>query len=257
MFLVMLLIFLLAVFLLLFMVKEAFRNEVKEEVLAFPDFPIQWGELTIFFISDIHKRLIHESIIQQIKGKAEIVIIGGDLTERGVPLARTRKNIELLQQVAPVFFIWGNNDYEVDTKKLNELFDECGVTVLKNETAFLQKGESSIALIGLDDYEPSEPLSRAISHSLDDRHFKILLSHRPSILKHIRPSDHISLILSGHTHGGQIRIFGFGPYQRGRTFHCPSATVLISNGYGTTLLPIRLGAPAETHLITIKNKEND
>lgn len=92
----------------------------------------------------------------------------------------------------------------------------------KNETAFLQKGESSIALIGLDDYEPSEPLSRAISHSLDDRHFKILLSHRPSILKHIRPSDHISLILSGHTHGGQIRIFDSGLTNEEERFIAPA-----------------------------------
>lgn len=242
-----------AALLLLFMVKEAFRNVIKEESLAFPDFPKHWGELTIFFISDIHKRVIHETIIKKIKGKADIVVIGGDLTESGVPLSRTRKNIEMLQQAAPVFFIWGNNDYEVNTGKLNELFRECGVTVLKNEAAFLRKGESSIALIGLDDHEPSELSLRAILHSLDDSHFKILLSHRPFILDYILKSDNIGLILSGHTHGGQIRLFGFGPYQLGKTFHCPNTTILISNGYGTTLLPLRLGAPAETHLITIKH----
>ncbi|MFS0643879.1 metallophosphoesterase [Siminovitchia sp. 179-K 8D1 HS] len=245
----------LAALLLIFMVKEAFHNRVKKEELAFPDFPKQWGELTIFFISDIHKRLVHETIIQNIKGKADIVVIGGDLTEGGVPLSRTRKNIEMLQQAAPVFFIWGNNDYEINTGKLNKLFRECGVTVLKNEAAFLQKGESSIALIGLDDHEPSEPSLRAILHSLDDRHFKILLSHKPFILDAIRKSDNIALVLSGHTHGGQIRLFGFGPYQRGRTFHHFNTTILISNGYGTTLLPLRLGAPAETHLVTIKHAE--
>ena len=62
-------------------------------------------------------------------------------------------------------------------------------------------------------------------------------------------------MLSGHTHGGQIHLFGFRPYERGRLKRENDLTILISNGYGTTGVPLRLGAKAETHLIN--NSERD
>ena len=64
----------------------------------------------------------------------------------------------------------------------------------------------------------------------------------------------LSLLLSGHTHGGQIHLFGFSPYEKGRLKKENDLTVLISNGYGTTGVPLRLGAKAETHLISIENR---
>ncbi|MFP3472451.1 hypothetical protein R0J90_20570, partial [Micrococcus sp. SIMBA_144] len=63
--------------------------------------------------------------------------------------------------------------------------------------------------------------------------------------------DGIDLMISGHTHGGQIRLFGWGLYKKGRLENLPETTLLVSNGYGTTAIPLRLGAPAETHLLIL------
>ena len=73
------------------------------------------------------------------------------------------------------------------------------------------------------------------------------------IQKKLLPEHEIRLVLSGHTHGGQIHILGYSPYEKGKIKKLENTTLLISNGYGTTSLPLRLGAPAECHLITIKN----
>ena len=72
-------------------------------------------ELSIFFISDIHRRRIDERLLKKVRslGLIDIVIIGGDLAEGGVPLSTIDQNVERLSQLAPLFFIWGNNDREV------------------------------------------------------------------------------------------------------------------------------------------------
>ena len=68
----------------------------------------------MFFISDIHRRIVSESIIEEVSGKVDVVIIGGDLLEKGVPMERVKENIKKLKKLGPILFVWGNNDYEVD-----------------------------------------------------------------------------------------------------------------------------------------------
>ena len=89
---------------------------------------------------------------------------------------------------------------------------------------------------------------------IDPNSFKILVCHNPEISKKMDPQYGIHLLLSGHTHGGQIRILGFGPYEKGRLKKDKDLTTLISNGYGTTGVPLRLGAKPETHFISIRHR---
>lgn len=71
----------------------------------------------------------------------------------------------------------------------------------------------------------------------------------------IQKHHHIGLVLSGHTHGGQIRLLGLGLKEKGSMREIKDDMyMLISNGYGTTGLPLRLSAPAQTHIITLTFK---
>ncbi|MFC5733600.1 metallophosphoesterase [Cytobacillus gottheilii] len=246
---------LLMIFLLLYMVKEAFANRILHQELAFDDFPIGFGEVKIFFISDIHKRKIHEDIINEASASnSDMVIIGGDLLEKKVPLSRVKENLQKLKSVAPVYFIWGNNDYEVDVKKLNALLMECGVKILDNcAVTFKSALNESYALLGINDISlKKDRLDLAIKDA-EDADFRILVSHEPRVMSKLKNDHRISLVLSGHTHGGQIHFLGFGLYEKGKIKKADTATILVSNGYGTTALPLRLGAKAETHVLTIKN----
>lgn len=241
------------IILLIYMIREAFLNKVEEHELTFPDFPESFGKVTIFFISDIHRRVVSDLIIQKIKGKADFVIIGGDLTEKGVSFSQVKENLAKLKQIGPVYFVWGNNDYEVDFRKLDATFLDLGIKVLDNTAVTFEstKGDK-ISLLGVDDCgQERDRLDFALMDA-EENSFKILASHFPEITDKILPEHNIRLVLSGHTHGGQIHILGYSPFEKGRIQKLENTILLISNGYGTTTVPLRLGAPAETHLITLK-----
>ncbi len=136
--------------LFIYMVSEAFSNNVCEHEMLFPDFPKSFGRVTIFFISDIHRRKISEKIINEVQGKAEIVIIGGDLTEKGVPSIRVKENLSKLNRIGPTYFVWGNNDYEADYQELNAILTEQRVKVLNNTSVtFESKAGEAFYLLGL------------------------------------------------------------------------------------------------------------
>lgn len=232
--------------------RNAHLIRVIEQEIAFIDLPKSFDGWRIFFISDIHRRKIPEKLIQMIKGKANLIIIGGDLLEKGVSLKQVEENIKLLKTVAPVYFVWGNNDYEIDYHELDALLLQLGVTILANSAAHFESdtGEK-VALLGVDSVTNNrDRLELAVSDSEDV--FRILACHDPKIIEKINKEDNIKFVLCGHTHGGQIRIFNFGMYEKGSLRQADDMWILISNGFGTTLLPFRLGTQAETHLLVLK-----
>ncbi|MEH7236886.1 metallophosphoesterase [Bacillus sp. JJ1562] len=243
------------VLLLFYMWKEARVDRVVTNTFTFTDFPKSFGKITIFFISDIHKREVSKNIINEVKGKADIVIIGGDLTEKGVPFERVKKNLQLIKTVGPTYFVWGNNDYEVDYHELDSLLLSMGIKILDNTAMFFETAEGEkLALLGIDDLKVGRSrLDLALFDAGDEANFKILVSHNPEIKNDLQPKNKINLILSGHTHGGQIRFWKFGLYPKGGVEYKDGMTIFISNGYGTSGIPLRLGAPPETHLITLQS----
>ncbi|WP_176167378.1 metallophosphoesterase [Mesobacillus jeotgali] len=239
-------------FLLLYMYRQAFKNTVLKQEIRLKDFPASFGSVRIFFISDIHKRIVSDSIIEEVKGQTDLVIIGGDLAEKGVPLERVSANIEKLKTIAPVFFVWGNNDYEFNSHELDSLLYHSGIKVLDNTAVKFESAAGDVLyLLGIDDFGLGKSRLDLAVLDAEEEGFRILVSHNPAIASSLKPEFDISLVLCGHTHGGQIRIFGFGPYELGGIKEKNGTTILTSNGYGTTGVPFRLGARAETHLITL------
>lgn len=252
-------VFLIIVFVLgmgIYMYKEAHADRVLYQEFTFPNFPSSLGEVNIFFISDIHRRSISEKIINEVKGKVDLVIIGGDLLESGVPLERVEKNIQKLRELGLVYFVWGNNDYEVDPHIIDALLLKYGVKILDNTAvSFESELGDRFILLGVDDVAKRRDRLDLALQDGGEGGFKLLVSHNPHIMQKIREEDHISFVISGHTHGGQIRFLGLGLYEKGKITKKGLTTLLVSNGYGTTSLPLRLGAKAETHLICLKNEK--
>lgn len=235
----------------LYMWKEAFHNEVKETRVADNRFP-EKAPIALFFISDIHRRLIHSSIIKQVQGRVQAVIIGGDLCEDGVREKRIRENIKRLSSIAPLYFIPGNNDYELEWDRLAAIFSEWNVTVLKNGSARLTP---DVYILGADDLSKGKSDKGALFKNVPSHSYKVVVSHNPAFIRRIQPTDRVAILLSGHTHGGQIRFGPWGLYEKGRWKKVNGIYALVSNGYGTTGIPFRLGARAETHLIIISQSE--
>jgi uncharacterized protein len=240
--------------LLLKMISEARRNDVIHQMIYLQGFPKSFNGTKIFFISDIHKREISDEIIKQVKGKVDFVIIAGDLTEQSVPLKQVDKTIEKLASVGPTYFVWGNNDYETNYRDLDASLLKHGVKILDNTSVtFHSENEEEIHLLGLDDMSRNrDNLQLALNDSKEG--FKILVCHDPKIDKLLTKDQNIRLLLAGHTHGGQIRLFGWGIAPKAGVRERDFYTEFISNGYGTSRIPLRLGAPAQTHILELHSK---
>ncbi|PJN89978.1 metallophosphoesterase [Bacillus sp. mrc49] len=243
----------LAFALIVYMWRIAKQDRLIIQDLYFNDFPEGFGDMRIFFISDLHRRIISDQLIAGARGGVDLVIIGGDIREGGVPLARVEENLSKLKELGPLYFVWGNNDYEGDFHELDATLLKHGVKILDNTAVSFESTKGSeIALLGIDDItEERDRLDLALSDCKNEP-FRILVSHNPLVKEQLTPEHRISLVLSGHTHGGQIRIFGYGPYQLGGIKKEGNCLYMTSNGYGTSTVPLRLAARPETHLFTLK-----
>lgn len=235
---------------LLYMKYLARMNRTITHELFFTHLPTSFDGLRLFFISDIHFRIVSDEVLEKIKGNVDLIIIGGDLMEAGVPFENVENNIRKLRALAPVYFVWGNNDYEGDFRRLDKFLRESEVSILANCSVRLVKDGASISLVGVEDVGYRR--DRLDEAMLESEGFRILVSHNPDIIKKITPEHRISLVLSGHTHGGQIRLFGWGLREKGQLKQADNTLLLISNGYGTTRIHLRFGALPETHIITLR-----
>ncbi|GAE35896.1 metallophosphoesterase [Halalkalibacter akibai] len=232
--------------LLSYMFLEGNRNRIRKTTLSYETLPKSFDGFRLFFISDVHRRRISDKIIQNLHG-VDCIVIGGDLCERGVSLNRIEENIKQLTSKAPCYFVWGNNDPEVGKHHLKSIFNKFGVVELENDQELLKRNKEFISIVGINEIDTA---MRSISKfNLPPDQFSILVCHYPEIAE--LPIPEFPLLLTGHTHGGQIRIFGYGIARKGGLYKQNGSDLLISNGYGTTALPLRLGAPAETHILTL------
>ena len=240
--------------LVLYMWKTAILNRVLYQELFFSDFPDGFKDVKLFFISDIHRRLVTDRLIEEVIGKCDLVVIGGDIRESGVPIGRVEQNLLKLKELGPLYFVWGNNDYEGDYHELDATLLKHGVKILDNTAvSFESKKGQRLDLLGIDDIsEERDRLDLALEDCEDEKGFRILVSHNPAVQSQLKPEHRIRLVLSGHTHGGQIRLFGMGPYKLGGIKINGDSLYVTSNGYGTSTVPLRLEAKPETHLFTLK-----
>ena len=240
------------------MIWLAHHDTLTEETILSERLPNSFHDFTIFFIADIHRRKVNEQTIRQVSTTIDAVFIGGDLIERGVSFDKMINNIRTLKTLqAPIYFVWGNNDYEKPPKKMRELLELEDVIILEDTIVTINRGSENVKIIGFN-YYASHDFEPQIEWDVIDPSYTILLVHKPSTFYHLPLGKRVifDLVLAGHTHGGQIRLFGFGLYQKGALDQIDHTTIFITEGYGYTALPFRLGTKSQCHLITLKHINN-
>lgn len=238
--------FVIILLLLFYMYKEANKLILTEEVIFFPE---KINEKTFLFISDLHRRKLSITMFQTLP-PIDFVIIGGDLAERGINVHIVENNLSTLCQLGKTYFVWGNNDYEFGEEKLRKLLQKFEVRILENSAEIFHHGGHVWSLVGVADYglmkaEIDKALSRAAGHIL-------FISHNPTIWRELEGNERIVAILTGHTHGGQIRLGPFGMAEKGGWKNKRGLPLFISNGFGTRLVPFRFGAPPQIHIVKVK-----
>lgn len=157
-----------------------------------------------------------------------------------------------------VYAVLGNHDHWTDAALITDLFRAEGIKVLINEGMRFEKNGASFWLAGVDDTMVGlEDLPLALAGARHDE-MKLLLAHNPIILRRAARAG-VDLVLSGHTHGGQVTIrsekSASGRPRRRllRGLGRQSETqIYVTRGLGTVVLPIRYGCPPEVSLLELR-----
>lgn len=206
--------------------------------------------IRVLFISDVHNRRIKKTGFNEI-GTVDAVIIGGDFCDRRTSQVKLEKNLQLLQTIGPVYFVWGNNDREFGEQKLRQLFAKYAVTVVENDAIQLANCVNTIWISAIDDTSTKNYDFPKALEKCNKMDVVLFVSHNPQVFYKALQIKKPSLLFGGHLHGGQIRLGKYGIHPHGSYSIRNGVPTLISNGYGTTLLPMRLGAKPQLHVVDI------
>ena len=248
--------------------------EATQRTIAIRDLPDAFLGFRIVQITDIHLEAFTEPwflqhVVDETNALApELVLLTGDFVSRG-PLSSNATHhaagvcAEILQGLkAPQrFAVLGNHDAAVGAQYVIGPLEAHGTPVLVDSYIPIERGHDHFWLCGSDDAGTRSPdLNLAVPAI--SRAPALLMVHEPDYVDHITRHPRfplIDLVLSGHTHGGQIRLPGIGPltlpplgkkYVAGH-FHFGHMQLYVSRGIGTVGLPFRLNCPPELTQITL------
>lgn len=264
--------------------EPGFRLRVQPYALSPPGWP-EGVTLRIAALADIHagEPYMTLSRIEEIVDatnalRPDLVVLLGDypashpFLTAAVPMPEVAKILSGLRGRHGVFAILGNHDWWEDpqtqavrggTPRIRRHFEAQNLPVLDNDAVRLTVDGHPVWLLGLGDQLAFRRLGRGVDDlagtvaKVGDEGPAILLAHEPDIFPKV-PSR-IGLTLSGHTHGGQVRAFGYSPlvpsrygnrYAYGHVVE-DGRHLIVSGGLGTSKVPVRLGVPPEIVLIEL------
>ncbi len=217
-------------------------------------------------LSDIHiGGLIDEKFIGDIVNKVnelkpDLVVITGDLID--IKISSAKKALEQfikLKSSYGTYFIVGNHEYFHGIEEIVATVKSLGITVLENENIYIGEKDKGFNLAGVYDvfgyrinrYIPD--IKKALLN-IEKNSPTVLLAHQPKFIDEVK--EEVDLMLSGHTHGGQLYPFRFlvkivQPYIEGLHQHNENLQIYVNKGTGFWGPPMRLGATSEITEIVI------
>ena len=233
--------------------------------------------LRIVFLSDIHmqswpfftqSRL--SALVRKINAQnPDLVLFGGDYANSPERTEAFFRALPVIRANYGVFAVFGEHDRPEDPAQMSLLRAAMvakNVTPLVNDVVSVRIGtDTVIQIAGLDDISTGSPALTEVSSQCRSEQFVIFVCHNPEVLPDAQIAldasgkrNWFDLGLFGHTHGGQIAPFrellGIAPTVPDEYTHGilteGKATLVVSNGIGTSVLPIRLFCPPELHVIT-------
>lgn len=242
--------------------------------------PKKFDGFKIVHLSDLHQKRYgkNQSILvgEVRKQSPDFIAVTGDLIDaRTSGLEPGITLIEQLMKVAPVYYVTGNHEGKMEGYSFwLEKVKNMKVHLLQGERVKITREDEYIYLLGIDDPEvtdgygegkevaiAAEKSIRSVVEELEEEPYKILLSHRPELFP-IYCKYGLDLTLSGHAHGGQIRlplvggIFApgqgiFPKYTTGE-YVKKNTHMVVSRGLGPTIFPTRLFNHPEIVVVTLK-----
>jgi predicted MPP superfamily phosphohydrolase len=241
-------------------VHNASKVEIRHNRIDSPHLPASFDGFTILQLSDLHVEMSEAAMTRVIallkESRYDICVLTGDYRAKTYgPYDTTLAGVAMLRAAlnGAIYGVLGNHD----TICLVPGLEEMGIKVLLNESDTIERGGEPIHLAGIDDahffqMDNIEKAAAAIPHD----EFSVLISHTPEIYRQAAHAD-FNLLLSGHTHGGQIclpggipitldsvlpRSMGSGPWKHHDMIGYTSV------GAGVSVVPVRFNCPPEITL---------
>lgn len=254
---------------------QNFTLQVEPVELFFESLPPQFDGLRVAELSDLHGRSFGKNNVRLLrtlqKARPDMICICGDLFDEKTDLTMLEPLLTGLTDIAPVYYVTGNHEWQV--KNLREILQKMrawGVTVLENEGRLLSHGGAEMVVAGVHDpcgpYDMKTPaaLVREL-RSAQGNDFILMLSHRNDELA-MWSQLGVQLVLSGHCHGGVVRlpfvggVFGtrrelFPEYDAG-VYRQDGTTLFVSRGLGYTNVHFRLFNRPHVPIMILRSGKN-
>ena len=242
---------------------------------AFRDLPPGFDGCRFVVLGDLHATYFgkdNQDLLEAVRAqKPEYIFLVGDLLDafRDVPQGYAAETAAGLTAIAPTYYVTGNHEWAVgDVPELKKTLEAQGVTVLSNEFVTLERNGDAVVLAGIDDpngyadQKPPETLAEEVRAACGEDAFWMLLAHRNNYFPEEYSLLGADLVISGHGHGGVIRLpFTDGLVSTDRTFF-PSytaglyeengSTLFVTRGLGNTGLSFRLFNRPEVAVVTLR-----
>lgn len=230
--------------------------------------PPELEGLRIALLSDLHAgggtpfSLVRRACRLAMQARPDLIALTGDLaTDDAGTFRPVLEAVSTLRAPLGVYAVPGNHDYRVGIENWRrEMHADPVVRDLTNDAVVLRIGDARLCIAGVDDYSCGDPDLGALPPP-EARDLTLLLAHDPDQAERARRAyDRVDLVLSGHTHAGQVRLPWFGAivnpvrnkelYEEGLRRR-PWTQVYVSRGIGTHTIPVRFLSRPEVAIVEL------
>lgn len=252
--------------------------QISNYIIESNKLPIDFNNYKVAHISDFHNiksKNLTNDLVKEIKNsKPNIIVLTGDLIDSNkINLDIAISFVKKINDIAPIYYVTGNHEARIDNyDELKDKLEKNKVIILDDKIEIIKKAESEINIIGINDpsfnsntYRDDATIvqDNLISIQYDKNNFTLLLSHRPELIE-TYAKNNFDLVLSGHAHGGQIRIpfiggliapnQGLFPKYTSGIYKMNNTKMIVSRGIGNSIFPFRVNNRPELVIIELKHK---
>jgi uncharacterized protein len=245
---------------------EAKWCRLTRQTIEVPNLPRRFRGTTVALLADIHHGpFVPLAYIRQVVAMTntlapDIVVLAGDYVHRHASyIAPGVAELGKLRARLGRFAVRGNHDNRGYTILSRDALADANLSDVNNRGIWIEQGNDRLRMCGVGDFWTDRQDLGAALGDATDRDAVLLVSHNPDFVETIR-DERVGLVLSGHTHGGQVVVPGFGapivPSRYGQKYRYglvegPRCRVFVTCGVGTISPPVRFLCRPEVALITL------
>lgn len=232
--------------------------------------PQSFNCYTIAQVSDLHNAEFgegNERLLEKLReAEPDIIVFTGDIVDSHKTNVQVAVQFaQQAQAIAPTYYITGNHEAGLGKARivLENQLSTGGTVILRHQALTLERGSDQLNLIGIDDPTILRSSNQNLTELVQEDTYNLLLAHRPENFKEYAAAG-ADLTLTGHAHGGQIRLpflggliapnQGFFPEYDAGLFTEGESHMIVSRGLGNSLFPLRINNRPELVVVQLVHR---